>query len=113
MDETDHHLLSLLRQDARLSVAALAQKLDVSRGTVSNRIRRLEDEGSSFQAIKDALRHDLAISRLAKTAQPLEGIAADLGFADASAFYRAFVKWTGMAPAHYRRRLRIADGGPG
>ncbi|MBK9348389.1 MAG: Lrp/AsnC family transcriptional regulator [Burkholderiales bacterium] len=45
MDETDHHLLSLLRQDARLSVAALAQKLDVSRGTVSNRIRRLEDEG--------------------------------------------------------------------
>ena len=45
MDETDHHLLSLLRQDARISVAALAQKLDVSRGTVSNRIRRLEDEG--------------------------------------------------------------------
>lgn len=45
MDETDHQLLSLLRQDARLSVAALAQKLDVSRGTVSNRIRRLEDEG--------------------------------------------------------------------
>lgn len=45
MDEADHHLLSLLRQDARLSVAALAQKLSVSRGTVSNRIRRLEDEG--------------------------------------------------------------------
>ena len=45
MDETDHHLLSLLRQDARISVAALAQKLGVSRGTVSNRIRRLEDEG--------------------------------------------------------------------
>ena len=45
MDETDHKLLSLLRQDARLQVAALAQKLQVSRGTVSNRIRRLEDEG--------------------------------------------------------------------
>ena len=45
MDETDHQLLSLLRQDARLSVAALALKLKVSRGTVTNRIRRLEDEG--------------------------------------------------------------------
>lgn len=67
--------------------------------------RRLEDEGSSFQAIKDALRRDLAISRLTKTRQPLAQIAADLGFADASAFYRAFVSWTGMAPAHYRRRL--------
>ena len=45
MDETDHKLMSLLRQDARLTVAALAAKLKVSRGTVTNRIRRLEDEG--------------------------------------------------------------------
>jgi DNA-binding Lrp family transcriptional regulator len=45
MDETDHQLLSLLRQDARLTVAALAIKLKVSRGTVTNRIRRLEDNG--------------------------------------------------------------------
>ena len=45
MDETDHQLLSLLRQDARLTVAALASKLGVSRGTVTNRIRRLEDGG--------------------------------------------------------------------
>lgn len=44
MDETDHRLLSLLRQDARLSVAALAARLAVSRGTVTNRIRRLEDD---------------------------------------------------------------------
>ena len=42
MDETDHQLLSLLRQDARLPVASLAAKLGVSRGTVTNRIRRLE-----------------------------------------------------------------------
>ena len=45
MDETDHKLMSLLRQDARLTVAALAAKLRVSRGTVTNRIRRLEDDG--------------------------------------------------------------------
>ena len=45
MDEIDHKLLSLLRQDARLTVAALAAKLKVSRGTVTNRIRRLEDDG--------------------------------------------------------------------
>ena len=45
MDEIDQKLLSLLRQDARLTVAALAAKLKVSRGTVTNRIRRLEDDG--------------------------------------------------------------------
>lgn len=44
MDDTDNRLISLLRQDARMSVADLAHKLGVSRGTVSNRIRRLEDQ---------------------------------------------------------------------
>ncbi len=45
MDETDHQLLSLLRQDARLSIADLSHKLAVSRGTVTNRITKLEDSG--------------------------------------------------------------------
>ena len=45
MDSTDLQLIALLRQDARTPVATLAQKLGVSRGTVSNRIRKLEDEG--------------------------------------------------------------------
>jgi len=45
MDETDQKLLAMLRQDARLTVAALASRLKVSRGTVTNRIRRLEDDG--------------------------------------------------------------------
>jgi DNA-binding Lrp family transcriptional regulator len=43
MDDTDRQLISLLRKDARLNVAALAARLGVSRGTVSNRLRKLED----------------------------------------------------------------------
>lgn len=43
MDHVDQQLISLLRKDARASVATLAHKLGVSRGTVSNRIRKLED----------------------------------------------------------------------
>ncbi len=45
MDALDHQLLGLLRQDARLSVAVLATKLGTSRGTITNRIRKLEDTG--------------------------------------------------------------------
>ena len=45
MDSTDLQLIALLRQDARASVALLAKKLGVSRGTITNRIRRLEDTG--------------------------------------------------------------------
>jgi AraC-like DNA-binding protein len=84
-------------------LADVANALHLSPRTLH---RRLEEEGSSFQAIKDALRRDLAINRLAKTQQPLSRIASDLGFADPSAFYRAFVSWTGMAPTHYRRQLK-------
>lgn len=45
MDTTDLRLIALLRQDARATVATLAAKLGVSRGTVANRLRRLQDEG--------------------------------------------------------------------
>lgn len=45
MDSTDQQLIALLRTDARASIATLAHKLGVSRGTVSNRLTRLEDSG--------------------------------------------------------------------
>ena len=44
MDATDQALIALLRQNARLNVADLAHKLKVSRGTVTNRIKKLENE---------------------------------------------------------------------
>lgn len=46
MDDTDRQLLSLLRDDARASVASLAKVLRVSRGTVQNRLARLEADGT-------------------------------------------------------------------
>ncbi len=45
MDNLDQQLISLLRGNARLSVATLAHRLKVSRGTVTNRIAKLENEG--------------------------------------------------------------------
>jgi DNA-binding Lrp family transcriptional regulator len=44
MDDIDQHLISLLRQNARMNIADLAHKLGVSRGTVNNRLRKLEDQ---------------------------------------------------------------------
>ena len=46
MDDLDHRLLALLRGDARASVASLAKKLGVARGTVQNRMSRLEADGT-------------------------------------------------------------------
>ena len=66
--------------------------------------RRLEEEGSSFRAIRDGVRRDLAMEWLTKSQRPLGSIAGDLGFADASAFYRAFRTWTGEGARQFRLR---------
>ena len=86
---------------APLGLEEIAARLHLSPRTLH---RRLEEEGSSYRAIKDALRRDMALARLTKTEDSIAQVAADLGYADTSAFYRAFVEWTGMAPVQYRRQ---------
>jgi DNA-binding Lrp family transcriptional regulator len=46
MDALDQRIIAALKQNARVSVAELASRLAVSRGTISNRIRRLESDGT-------------------------------------------------------------------
>jgi DNA-binding Lrp family transcriptional regulator len=46
MDELDRRLIALLRTDGRLSAAALAKTLKVSRGTIQNHIGKLKAEGA-------------------------------------------------------------------
>nr|HQU89945.1 AraC family transcriptional regulator [Denitromonas sp.] len=86
-----------------LTVTEAAASLHMSTRTLH---RRLEEEGSGFRLIKDAFRRDIALSRLTKTRHSIADIAADLGYADTSAFYRAFVAWTGLAPDRFRRQVQ-------
>ena len=78
---------------------AIAAALNMAEATLR---RRLKQEGTTYQSIRDALRRDLAIARLADTTQTIAEIAHALGFAEPSAFHRAFRKWTGVRPATYR-----------
>lgn len=78
--------------------------------TPSTLRRRLLDEGQSFQSIKDQLRRDMAIHALCHTSKSVSDISNDLGFAEASAFHRAFKKWTGGRPGEYRQRMHGAAG---
>lgn len=89
-----------------LSLEEAAARLHLSPRTLH---RRLEEEGSSFRAIKDATRRDIAYARLTKTAQPIAHIAAELGYADPSTFYRAFVSWSGVSPERFRLQLAQAE----
>jgi AraC-like DNA-binding protein len=77
----------------------VAAELNVAPSTLG---RRLEAEGTTFQAMKDDVRRDLAIHHLHETTRSVGEIARDLGYEDVSAFRRAFKKWTKSRPASYR-----------
>lgn len=77
----------------------VAARLAVSPQTLR---RHLHAEGTSYRALKEELLRDAAIVALAGGEQSVEEIAARLGFGDASAFHRAFKRWTGTTPGAYR-----------
>ena len=61
--------------------------------------RRLRAEGTSFREVKDKLRRELAMAWLAQGDRSVAQVAADLGYSEPSAFFRAFHSWTGQAPS--------------
>lgn len=65
--------------------------------------RNLAKEGTTFQALKDKLRRDMAITYLNTTTMSLTELADKLGFSESAGFQRAFKAWTGSAPGSYRR----------
>ncbi|EAT12892.1 AraC family transcriptional regulator [Bermanella marisrubri] len=77
----------------------VAHKLNTSTQTLR---RRLKEENTSFQAIKDQVRRDMAIYYLGDPNISINEIALKVGFTEPSTFHRAFKKWTGMTPGDYR-----------
>ena len=78
----------------------MSRRLHMSPRTLQ---RRLNDEGTTLRRLADELRRDLATRYLADERLAAGEIAFLLGFADESAFYRAFKRWNGCTPAAYRR----------
>jgi AraC-like DNA-binding protein len=64
--------------------------------------RRLSAEGSGLLELMAEARFDVARQLLHETRLPVNDIADALGYADASAFVRAFRGWAGCAPARWR-----------
>lgn len=65
--------------------------------------RHLACEGTSFSTIADQVRQSLATQQLQSSQDSVEQVAAMTGFSDPANFRRAFLRWTGMTPARFRR----------
>jgi AraC-like DNA-binding protein len=67
--------------------------------------RKLLAENTSFAALLDETRRDLACELLARTSSDVAEIAFVLGFSSPTSFHRAFKRWRRTTPLEYRRRL--------
>ena len=86
------------------SIEILAARLDTSPTTLR---RQLRAEATNYKRIKDDLRRDAALKKLAEERLPIYSVAKAVGFSESSAFIRAFKGWTGMTPLQYCKSLGI------
>jgi AraC-like DNA-binding protein len=86
----------------------LSRKLGLSERTLR---RKLEDEGTSYRELTQSIQYKAACAMLRDPDLTLQSIAHALGFADSTAFHRAFLRWAKFTPAEYRASL-VASGAP-
>ncbi|QRM31842.1 AraC family transcriptional regulator [Microvirga sp. VF16] len=87
----------------RCSADDIAHLLAIHRRTLN---RRLKVGGMGYRAITNEIRFEIARQLLEDTEVPLGQIAAALGYSEASAFTRAFRRWSGQTPTTWRAEGR-------
>jgi AraC-like DNA-binding protein len=88
----------------------VAMALGVSRSTLQ---RRLRAEDTSYQAIVEATRRNIAVRYLIKTALDAEKIASVLPYRDLNSFSRSFRRWTGQSAEAFSKEVARCSKMPG
>jgi AraC-like DNA-binding protein len=117
--------LDKLNSSAKLSAQVQRLMLETQGGfpslTVTARLfhmtertlhRRLIDEGTSYKAILESVRHRLATEHVKAGRLSFQEIAYRLGYADIANFRRAFKRWEGRSPSDYRDALDVNHARP-
>jgi AraC-like DNA-binding protein len=93
------HLLRPLLLMGHASMDNMADRLQLHPRTLR---RRLREEQTSFEAIKDEVRHAAARDLLRLGDLSISDISATLDYATPSAFVQAFRRWQGTSPGRWR-----------
>jgi AraC-like DNA-binding protein len=87
------------------SIDRVARRLGTSSRSLG---RRLAEQRTSYKALVDDIRGELARLYLARGSHRPKAIAALLGYKDVSAFHHAFRRWTGTTPVRFREDPRAS-----
>ncbi|GAC22603.1 transcriptional regulator, AraC family [Paraglaciecola mesophila KMM 241] len=96
-------VLNYLEAAEDMSIISMADIAEQLHTTIRTLRRKLLEEGTSFQELKDSVRRDEAIHYLSQPDMPISQVGRLLGFTEAATFARAFKSWTGVAPSAYRK----------
>lgn len=107
MAERVTHLLETLLSNRRCTCGIIALQLGISRRTLT---RALEAECTSFLAILDAVRMEIAQRHLGGGNRPLGEIGDLLGFSSQSAFSSWFARKFGMSARRWRQNNSAGGG---
>ncbi|MBZ6075922.1 AraC family transcriptional regulator [Microvirga sp. WGZ8] len=99
-------LLRMRLTNNRCSANDIADLLAMHRRTLS---RRLKGSGLGYRTIANEVRFEIARQLLEDTEVSLSQIAAALGYSEASAFTRAFRRWSGQTPTAWRTERGASD----
>ncbi|WP_405485772.1 helix-turn-helix domain-containing protein [Nocardia sp. NBC_00511] len=58
--------------------------------------------GTTWQNELETVRYEHAVNLLRNTDLPISTVAARLGYSDARTLRRAFIRWKGLPPSHFR-----------
>ena len=96
-------VVALIGSDFSRDLPTAENIADCLHMSVSTLRRRLLEEGTSYQQIKDDCRKAAALNYINTPQLSFNEVAVLMGFHEPSAFFRSFKKWTGMTPGAYRR----------
>ena len=96
-------LISIDLPNGMPSFADIASMLYMSESSLR---RRLQAEETSYQAIKDGVRCEVAIDKLLHEDALVADLSELLGFAEPSSFVRSFKNWTSYTPKAYKDRMQ-------
>jgi AraC-like DNA-binding protein len=93
-----------------IAADGVAASLAMSRRTLT---RRLGEEGTSFRAVLDDVRRELALALLQDASLSVADVAFFLQYSEPAAFHRSFRRWTDLTPHEYRSRETPSHSGAG
>ena len=96
-------VISLIGRDFSLAPPSAEQVAKTLNMSVSTLRRRLLEEDTTYQKIKDDCRRQSAIDYMNSPQLSINDVAGLMGFDEPSAFFRSFKRWTAMTPGEYRQ----------